>query len=1626
MTVNSYPPIPLDWVKVRNDLLHEILSYKEEKKRKKYFRRRNVPSSININIQIKKNLDVYLSLALSLALGSLGLLMWKDGSFTSESLIAGFFASVVSISSIFISLKQRGYDGEQSAGEKEEERNRIGDMMMQNTLDDFASFLSELLSKQQNEGEDSRKNNNSHDDEIKIKLSGTSLTDIYPVFRTQQQQNKCSKNSDENEDTDDEWHRVPKLLLVKGDYIALQVGDVAPATVTSIISPNISISSGERVSTAIADHISNLSPITTPPLSPTSSHHSTDERTIPEGSIDLLNYCNHVNIFILQETPLVEFLKRPSLSHSKKSPQIHRQIGVLRQFMLKIAIFVGFSSTLLMVVIYTTTRATSSIDITSKVTYYLYTIPLMAALSSLPMISPIFLFLLEIIGTSRILTNVHLFTTQHTLQLDDLDLSHDYNYVDIGNSSSLNNITFSDCLLILKSNQEKKKSVVTDYFISKPTKLFLQYCCATFRARCNKSYSSSYTDETSCKNRRLIPIPAANAFLLEKLGVITALSLIDDELACESQSTPQQLLIPTANGLKLLDLYPTPSPIDQFLMRSGGENDKDVNETDFYANTKSKRSRNISFGSLSEYYCHSDDSEKDSLIMEYDSFIRGRNIAAANQTYIHQSSVSSPLYHVAMKGIIESVVLEQQKRWLTQKGSYYKEDEEGATKMKNINEVIMRTILHNNNVNDIHKNNCEVQFEDPTWWQFLPSLKCIGLACLLSDHDDSSFDEKTHGTSNNHRNFLSNTSINMTMSGHRQSYEKEAANEQNKVSTLPMSTSFVCLKTLNKKSASITTTSSFKKSYHGEIPKVGTEGSSSISLPDSIVARAQKSLVQHLCNDHRKSRPQLHSLAKCIGFSTSSFNNDLESFKEHRRLHIISKKILEEKMELHTHALGLQEARIWNTLKTHASSVIIRNTGLKANNNSRATNMSSTNLNHDTSTTTPSYQLLTVGDPKVVTSLCADSWQGENTTITPLTSNDKQLLIETCDNWALADLDVAAFSYAPVPYTQEQRIGRTKSSSGNKSNTYLIHDDTNDNLIDDDASYHHTDITDKNKDFSSTNELSSPNNVSTPLSSSGDWSLVKNQILLGVLGSAVSPRKEISQLISECQDAGVRFVYFSPRNMRRTKEVASQMGIDVAWNCAISLRELSGGEKRDPHRMKSGYGDWDVKAKLPHGINAVKAHLEEVDNVPLLVSLYTDVDEDTTTEMVQIFQKYHDTVLSLGLSHRSRNERTFSNADLSIGVDVLSEEINKSINSYYVYSHSSSKNNEKNIKLNTNALLPSEVEFASSVISHSCVFNLKGSISTTFIPKIISHGREALEATIASGLFFMNGCFSMTFLIVFSSLVTVCSPSAHMVYISPLGCIFYLQILLPFIGIIISMSEADKESMNRVPCKNDENIVFGQETYRRLCTYQIVRSFPPVFFAIILYLISYGELFLAYEKKQKKDHDQNYNFDKWCGSNSIEKINNWYSLLLYCHYDASSPTYVGPASSFASSLTLAYMAFCIVISSAGFVFRTQSIFSSGSPLSFIARGRWHSSSKTWLKGSMFSLILIALYVIFTLERPFSTSILPWYFYFIFFMSPIVCLLFGEYIKKRDRKHETRAVRLRRLQFETKLGQWSPK
>ena len=181
----------------------------------------------------------------------------------------------------------------------------------------------------------------------------------------------------------------------------------------------------------------------------------------------------------------------------------------------------------------------------------------------------------------------------------------------------------------------------------------------------------------------LIKIPSASTYLLEKLGVVTALTLVDDELACEPYSTPQQLLIPLGNGLKLLDLCP-----------NFGDEDMELDSVDEREESSRNNRRSKAFGD----YPHDSDSDDDD------------DESDEGEIYQH---VSAP------------------KRTLQALRRRYKKTATAFSGKKNVS----RSGRINKYDALLEEN--EVIFEDPLWWQYLPSLKCIGLACALMEYENA-------------------------------------------------------------------------------------------------------------------------------------------------------------------------------------------------------------------------------------------------------------------------------------------------------------------------------------------------------------------------------------------------------------------------------------------------------------------------------------------------------------------------------------------------------------------------------------------------------------------------------------------------------------------------------------------------------------------------------------------------------------------------------------------------------------------------------------------------------------------------------------------------------------------------
>ncbi|KAJ8730304.1 hypothetical protein PYW07_017342 [Mythimna separata] len=109
---------------------------------------------------------------------------------------------------------------------------------------------------------------------------------------------------------------------------------------------------------------------------------------------------------------------------------------------------------------------------------------------------------------------------------------------------------------------------------------------------------------------------------------------------------------------------------------------------------------------------------------------------------------------------------------------------------------------------------------------------------------------------------------------------------------------------------------------------------------------------------------------------------------------------------------------------------------------------------------------------------------------------------------------------------------------------------------------------------------------------------------------------------------------------------------DEAGSPADACRSLSCLTDSTDHSAPVNF-DMSNRAKLPRGIENIRPHIEQVDNVPLLVSLFTDCSARSVQQMIQIMQDYGEVVCVMGSAANCLNMEIFMQADASIAVEPL-------------------------------------------------------------------------------------------------------------------------------------------------------------------------------------------------------------------------------------------------------------------------------------------------------------------------------------------------------------------------------------
>ncbi|XP_045214295.2 transmembrane protein 94-like isoform X2 [Mercenaria mercenaria] len=238
---------------------------------------------------------------------------------------------------------------------------------------------------------------------------------------------------------------------------------------------------------------------------------------------------------------------------------------------------------------------------------------------------------------------------------------------------------------------------------------------------------------------------------------------------------------------------------------------------------------------------------------------------------------------------------------------------------------------------------------------------------------------------------------------------------------------------------------------------------------------------------------------------------------------------------------------------------------------------------------------------------------------------------------------------------------------------------------------------------------------------------------------------------------------------------------------------------------------FDNRAKLPRGIENIRPHLETVDNVPLLVNLFTDCTPETTCEMIRIMQEHGEVVLCVGSSINTQNVPLFLQADCSLALEPLCPQV-------CVRQPTASLLWDKNV--------PTPLQLASSLLSIMCPILISKNENISLI-HLIAEARSQLMSM--RNCFYLMLCcsLSITFAQVLASVLLLppVLPAQHILWLT--------LIVVPLLGLIMMGNSVDARVMSLATRKNANHIT--SEMIVQFILYYLVRFLPPVLVALFCY-----------------------------------------------------------------------------------------------------------------------------------------------------------------------------------------------
>ncbi|XP_059893653.1 transmembrane protein 94 isoform X3 [Gadus macrocephalus] len=663
-------------------------------------------------------------------------------------------------------------------------------------------------------------------------------------------------------------------------------------------------------------------------------------------------------------------------------------------------------------------------------------------------------------------------------------------------------------------------------------------------------------------------------------------------------------------------------------------------------------------------------------------------------------------------------------------------------------------------------------------------------------------------------------------------------------------------------------------------------------------------------------------------------------------------------------------------------------------------------------------QMLSHGSADLILEACTDFWDGAD--IYPLSGSDRKKVLDFYQRACLSGY-CSAFAYKPMQVSLSSQLnGKCVELAASGPNLFAGLELPSTTPI---------------KTGSRRNSWSSDEGIGEGVEREDCVQALSGQIFMGMVSSQFQARLDTVRLIDALVAACIRFVYFSMEDELRSKVFAEKMGLETGWNCHISLTPNGEGgahsspgqgslhddahhdsrdeaegpllQEEEIHSDLASFQptDSDVpsfledcnRAKLPRGIHQVRPHLKNIDNVPLLVPLFTDCTPDTMCDMMEIMQENREVTCCLGSAANFRNSRLFLQSNLSIALDPLYP----SRCSWETFGYAAAG---AGFNGDMEGLTPLRLSGELNTLGCSVCFHQGESVSMV---KLIEQARHTTYGIRKCFLFLLQCQLSLVIIQFLACLAQLPPPinTTDILWLSCFSC--------PLLSVSLLGKPPDSSVMTVATGKNLDAIPRKTQNYFLGC---FLLKFG---LTVCAYLLGFGFTLQQFCQLSAGKGSGNMTED----SNSTDPDSC--SHILTTSVSQSAPRWFGELSNgllLTQKVMAGFLALHTVVVSLSYVHRSQSL--------------WRKSpfSNTWWCLTV-PVVLLGQVVQATVDyqlwcdrsSPLTFALwdIPLTALLLVSLSPLLVVLVNEMVKLHEIRVRVRYQKRQKLQFETKLGMNSP-